>query len=184
MPDSQGIRWAAVAVLGLLVSPTTFAGPDKVPARLTQARYVALAYDLGDSLLSETEALAKPARVLPEDREALNSVRNMIEEWGRYVITVRPEQAELVIAVRAGRRASLEAGVRIGGKEPAPGVAGTGSRTGSSYRGEVSSRDDMLSVYDGSTLIWRAQRPGGLSGRSPTLFEDLKADVERATKRP
>jgi hypothetical protein len=97
---------------------------------------------------------------------------------------MRPDQAELLVAVRAGRRASLEAGVRIGGNRPAPGVAGIGSTTGSSYRGEVSSRDDILSVYDGSTLIWRQQRAGGFSGSSPTLFEDLKADVERATKRP
>lgn len=173
-------------LLGLVVVPAVFAGQDKVPARLAQARYVALAYDLGDSMLSESEALAKPARVLPEDRDALNSVRNMIEKWGRYVITVRPAQAELLIAVRAGRRASLEASVRTGGNRPAPGAAGTGSTTGSSYRGEASSGDDMLSVYDGSggPLIWRAQRPGGLSGRSPALLEDFKADVERAAKHP
>jgi len=42
----------------------------------------------------------------------------------------------------------------------------------------------MLSVYDGSALIWREQRPGGLSGRSPALFEDFKADVERSAKHP
>ena len=174
-------------VLGLVLSPVVFpAGSDKVPARLAQARYVALAYDLGDSLLSESEALAKPARVLPEDREALINVRNMLEKWGHYVLTVRPAQAELLIAVRAGRRASLEAGVRTGGSRAAPGAAGTGSTTGSSYRAEASSGDDMLSVYDGSggPLIWREQRPAGLSGRSPALFEDFKTDVERAAKHP
>ena len=173
-------------VLSLVLVPVVLAGPDRVPARLAQARYVALAYDLGDSLLSESEALAKPMRVLPEDREALNSVRNLIEKWGRYVITVRPAQAELLIAVRAGRRASLEASVRTGGTRVAPGAAGTGSTTGSSYRAEASSGDDMLSVYDGSggPLIWREQRPAGLSGRSPALFEDFKADVERAAKHP
>jgi len=37
------------------------------------ARYVALAYDLGDVRLSEAEAVAKPGRVTPEDREALYS---------------------------------------------------------------------------------------------------------------
>jgi len=179
-------RFPAAIVLSLLLAPAVFAGQDKVPARLAQARYVALAYDLGDSLLSESEALAKPARVMPEDREALNSVRNMIEKWGRYVITVRPAQAELLIAVRAGRRAALEASVRTGGNRAAPGAAGAGSTTGSSYRGEASSGDDMLSVYDGSAgpLIWREQRSAGLSGRSPALFEDFKADVERAAKRP
>ncbi len=170
----------------LLLAPAVFAGQDKVPARLAQARYVALAYDLGDSMLSESEALAKPARVLPEDRDALQAVRAQLQKWGRYVITVKPSQAELLIAVRAGRRASAEAGLRVGGRRPERGTAGSGSTTGSSYRGEVSSNDDMFSVYDGAggTLIWRQQRPGGLSGSSPGLFEDFKADVERAAKHP
>lgn len=186
MADSRKLQPAAVLAVGLCLAPAAFGGSDKVPARLAQARYVALAYDLGASMLSEAEALAQPARVLPEDRDALNSVRGMIEKWGRYVITTRPAQAELVIAVRAGRRASLEAGVRTGGNRPAPGTVGSGSTAGSSYRGEASSGDDMLSVYDGvgGPLIWREQRPGGLSGRSPALLQDLKADVERSARRP
>ena len=97
-------------VLLFLPAPTLLGGPNKVPARLTQARYVALAYDLGDVMLSEAEAVSKPGRVLPEDREALNSVRDLIEKWGRYVITIRPAQAELLIAVRTGRRASSASG--------------------------------------------------------------------------
>ncbi len=168
----------------LLMAPGLFAGASPVPARLAQARYVALAYDLGDSMLSESEALAKPARVLPEDRDALNSVRNLIEKWGRYVITTRPAQAELLIAVRTGRRASAEAGVRIGGRRQGSGATGSGGTTGSSYRVEASSGDDMLSVYEGGTLLWREQRPGGLSRSSPALFDDFKADVEKAAKHP
>lgn len=182
----RGSRFPTAVVLSLPLVSAVFAGQDKVPARLAQARYVALAYDLGDSMLSETEALKKPARVLPEDREALHSVRNMIEKWGRYVITVNPGQAELLIAVRAGRRASAEASVRVGGRRPESGAVGSGSTSGSSYRGEASSADDMLSVYDGpgGPLLWREQRPGGLSGSSPGLFEDFKADVERTAKHP
>jgi hypothetical protein len=173
-------------VLPFLLAPSLFAGSNKVPARLAQARYVALAYDLGDSMLSEAEALAKPARVLPEDRDALNSVRNLIEKWGRYVITIRPAQAELLIAVRSGRRASAEVGVRIGGRRQGTGATGSGATTGSLYGVEASSGDDMLSVYEGSggPLLWREQRPGGLSRSSPTLFEDFKADVERVAKHP
>ena len=174
--------------LSLLMAPGLVAGPRQVPARLAQARYVALAYDMGDSMLSESEALARPARVLPEDREALNSVRNLIEKWGRYVITTRPAQAELLIAVRTGRRASAEAGVRIGGRRQGTTPAGSAA-TGASYGLEVSSTDDMLSVYDASgggagAPLWREQRPGGFSGSAPTLFDDFKADVEKAAKHP
>jgi hypothetical protein len=176
-------------VLLFLLAPALFAGTNKVPARLAQARYVALAYDLGDVMLSEAEAVSKPGRVLPEDREALNSVRDLIEKWGRYVITIRPAQAELLIAVRTGRRASAEAGVRIGGRREGTGATGSAATTGSSYRIEVSSTDDMLSVYDASgggagAPLWREQRPGGFSGSAPTLADDLKADVERAAKHP
>lgn len=172
--------------LAFLLAPSLFGGPNKVPARLTQARYVALAYDLGDSTLSEWEALAKPARVLSEDREALNGVRSSIEKWGRYVITTRPAQAELLIAVRTGRRASAEAGVRIGGRRQGTGATGSGATTGSSYGIEASAGDDVLSVYEasGGPLLWREQRPGGLSRSSPTLFDDFKADVETAAKHP
>ena len=172
--------------LSLLMAPGLVAGPRQVPARLAQARYVALAYDMGDSMLSESEALARPARVLPEDREALNSVRNLIEKWGRYVITIGPAQADLLVAVRAGRRASASAAVRIGGRHGASAPSGSVG-SGASYRAEVSSADDMLSVYEASggsrsVVLWRGQRTAGLSGASPTLLEDFKADVERAAK--
>jgi len=105
-------------VLSFVLAPAVFAGPSKVPARLAQARYVALAYDLGDVLLSESEAVSRPGLVMPEDREALNAVRSQLEKWGRYVITIGPAQADLLVAVRAGRRASASAAVRIGGRPP------------------------------------------------------------------
>jgi hypothetical protein len=186
MPDSRRTRRAAV-VLCLLVAAPVFAGPSKVPARLAQARYVALAYDLGDVLLSESESVSKPGRVLPEDREALNGVRSQLEKWGRYVLTLRPAEAELLIAVRSGRRASAEASVRVGGRRDGSAPAGSVA-TGGSLKVEASSGADLLSVYDtaggGSVVLWREQRHGGLSGPSPALFEDFKADVERAARRP
>ena len=115
----------------------------------------------------------------PERRAA-----DLIEKWGRYVITTRPAQAELLLAVRSGRRVSAEAGVRVGGRRPGTGATGSGATTGSSYGVEASSGDDMLSVYEGSVLLWRGQRPGGLSRSSPTLFDDFKADVEKSAKHP
>lgn len=177
-----------VFTLFLFLTPGLSAGETRVPARLAQARYVALAYDLGDVMLSESEAVSKPGLVTPDDREALNAIRGQLEKWGRYVITVRPAQAELLVAVRTRQRASASAAVRIGGRRDTP--AATGSvATGGAYGGTVSSGDDMLSVYDASggsrnLVLWRGTRPGGLSGSSPTLFEDFKADVERAVKHP
>jgi hypothetical protein len=178
----------AVLALSLLLAPGLSADKTKVPARLAQARYVALAYDLGDVLLSESEAVFKPTLVTPEDREALDAVRSQLEKWGRYAITLRPAQAELLVAVRTGRRGSASTGFRIGGGRD--GGASTGSvATGGSYGGSLSSADDMLSVYEASggshsLVLWRGQRSRGLSGASPALFEEFKADVERAAKQP
>jgi hypothetical protein len=179
-------RFSTTVVLGFLFVPAAFAGPDKVPARLAQVRYVALAYDLGGSLLSESDALSKPALIAPEDRDALQAVRSQLEKWGRYSITVRPAQAELLIAVRTGRRGSASATVRIGGRQDGPAPAG--SVTGGGMAVEASSEGDLMTVYDtagnGSVVLWRGQRRGGLSGSSPGLFEDFKADVERVSKHP
>lgn len=154
--------------------------------RVSQARYVALAYDLGDRFLLDSEAIADPD-VLPRDREALAELRKQIEKWNRYVITFRPGQAELVIAIRTGRRASGMVGVPIGGPGRASGTTGA--------RVELSSRDDQLSVYDAGvgmtgtfgmtgTLLWRKQGPAGLSGSPPSLFADFRSAVESSSKQP
>jgi len=177
------IRAALLVVLTAIVLPSGLsAGAKQVPARLAQARYVALGYDLGDRFLSESEAIADPD-VLPEDRRALAELRDQIEKWNRYVITPRPGQAELLIAIRTGRRVTGGFGVPIGG----PGRA-TGT-TRRSLRIELSSPDDMLSVYEPGggvfgKLLWREQRPGGLSNSSASLFEDLRSAVDGLSKRP
>ena len=49
-------RIAAAAAFVALASGA-LAGSARVPARLAQARYVALGYDVGDGFLSETAAL-------------------------------------------------------------------------------------------------------------------------------
>jgi hypothetical protein len=167
------------AVPLLLLSTALFAGPSKLSARLTQARYVALGYDLGDRFAAETEVIGRPDRVLPEDRAALSAVRSLIEKWDRYVITPRPEEAEMFIAVRAARRVATGGAVRIGR---------SGERSASSGL-ELSSPDDMLTVYDASAgrpgvVLWRGQRPDGFSTSRPVLVEEFKAAVERAPKQP
>jgi hypothetical protein len=150
---------------------------------LGQARYVALGYDLGDRFVSESEGFGD-SNVLPEDRKALAAIRNQIEKWNRYAITRRPAQAELLIAVRVGRRASGTA-LRAPGGGP-----GQASGTTSSLRGEIaSSNDDMLAVYEGGTglsgtLLWQEWRRDGLSGSSPALFEEFQSAVESLPKKP
>jgi hypothetical protein len=182
MRETKTSPGPAVAALLLLVAPAVLAAP-RVPARLLAARYVALGFDLGDrSFVSATEAMGLPNRVTPEDRKALEAVREAIEKWDRYAIEIRPANAEILIAVRVGRRV-LGAG-RIG--DPV-GLPGSSERGGGA---ELSSGGDMLSVYDAGSgggaaaLLWRAQRSDGLSGSSPALLEQFKADVEASARKP
>lgn len=179
MRELMAIRGPGAATLVLIVAPTVLAA-ERVPARVLQARYVVLGYDLGDRFLSESEAIGQPDRVTPEDRKALNEVRDLIEKWDRYVITRRPGgPAELLIAVRAGRR--ISGGVRIGRRDDRPNASGAAL--------ELSSGGDVLSVYEGSSggrgvPLWRAQRLDGFSGPSPTLVEQFKTDVDSAVRKP
>jgi hypothetical protein len=166
---------ALAAPLALLVPAD--AGP---PALLAQARYVALGYDRGDAFVSETEVREE---VLPEEREALQRIRAGLEQWGRYVIVLRPGDAELLIAVRKGRLASFFGGIPVGG--PSAGRAGGGPMGSGPMAGaQVSSPDDMIEVFDaGGSLVWRGMKPNGLSGAGPPLWESFQAEVAKVDKR-
>jgi hypothetical protein len=176
--------WLAVAALAAslaLLAPAE-AG---APARLAQARYVALGYDLGNGFVSDTDVRAE---FQPEERAALQAIRARLEEWGKYVEVVRPGEADLLIAVRKGRLVSLGGGISAGG--PSSGRGGGGPiGTGPTAGAQVSSPDDMIEVFDarGGSLIWRGMKPNGLSGAGPPLFDSLRAEVakaEKSTKKP
>jgi hypothetical protein len=165
---------SALAVLVLLGSGL-FAGGTIVPAQITQARYIALGYDTGDSFLSEEEAIAQPDKILPADLQALKALRDQLESWDKYVITLHPREAELVFAVRSGRRAVISAGIPLRGSPAAS--AGPGQ---SSYGGQISSSGDMLTVYDARStrsILWRERQAAGFPSQ---LFDRFKADVERS----
>jgi hypothetical protein len=176
----RGSIRAGLSVL-LVVTPGLFAA-GKVPVEIARARYVALGYDTGDRFLSETEALSQPDKVLPEDQKALSAIRDQLESWDKYVITVRPEQAEILFAVRAGRRAVVTGGVPLRG-----GPAGAPAGGGGSFGGaQISSPGDMLTIYEArqgrpGTQLWREKHAAGFPSR---LFEQFKADVERSVKKP
>jgi len=168
---------AAALAAGLGVFAPVEAGP---PALLAEARYVALGYDRGDGFVSETDVRAE---VLPEEREALQRIRAGLEQWGRYVIVLRPGDAELLIAIRKGRLASFGGGISVGG--PSSGRVGGGPvGTGPMAGAQVSSPDDMIEVFDGGgSLIWRGMKANGLSGAGPPLWESFQAEVAKAEKR-
>jgi hypothetical protein len=164
--------FVAVLAVAFVSSVASAAAPN---ARLAQARYVALGYDLGDTVLLDSDSLNSD-RVLPEERVAVQSLYDALEEWGQYVVEPRGSRAELVIAVRKGRLASVQG---IGG---GIGTPDRGRSVGA--RGELSSPYDMLTVYDGGTVLWRRTRPAGSPGSFTSMFADFRKDVDRAAKKP
>ncbi len=171
---------ASMGVALALAAVSVGAGPKQVPAQIALARYVCLGYDTGDRFLSDQESISTPYDIYPEDRAALNSIRDAIEKWGKYTLTVRPDQAELLIAVRRGRRAGAKIGITGGGRG-----GGAFGATGGIGGAQLSSGDDMLTIYESRSgrpgaQLWRVQRGGALSGNPPRAFEEFRTDVERA----
>ena len=168
----------------LVLASGAYARAARVPAEISRARYVALGYDTGSSFVSEREGNEQPDKVLREDLDALHALRDQLENWDKYVVVERPEQAEILFVVRAGRRAVLGAGVplRGGASGPGGGPAGAASSGVTSYGGQLSSQGDMLTIYEARNgrpgmQLWRETHSAGFPSR---LFDQFKADVQRS----
>jgi len=181
----RGIGGAALVALAGLHALAGFGQAQAVaPAEMALARYLALGYDVGDGFVPDGPDAHVSDRVTLEDRRALAAVRKALEGWGRHVITARPEQADLLVAVRAARLLSVEP--RVGGHGPVPGgPGGPGSVvSGHGIRVEASTPVDVLEVYESVSgrpgrLMWRGRHASGFDGSPPPLFEELRRQIER-----
>ena len=148
---------------------------------LAAATYVALGFGGGGGFISDVDA-GKTAEVSQEDRTALTDIRKQFEKWHRYTLTNFPEQAELLVAVRVGRRGTVGGSTAVGGRPP-----GTGLQRADA--GVQSPDDDMLTVYATAggrrsrTMVWQRAIPNGLSGSPAPLFEEFRIAVEAAAKK-
>jgi hypothetical protein len=146
-----------------------------MPPQLRNAQYLLLAYDLGDRVISASDMIGRPGLVTDADRDALERVRDQVRDWDRFVIVLRESDADVVFAVRAGRRGSVDGGIGVGIRPPLGG-GGSGARV------ELGSADDMLSVYEAGRPglpLWRAHAPAGLSGDVP-LLQSFRSALEAA----
>ena len=71
-------------------SPTTAAKVPEFPGTLANARYVYVASYDGDQF---------NPNLLSEDREAIGSVQNAIQTWGKLTLVYEPSQADIIILV-------------------------------------------------------------------------------------
>jgi len=174
-------------VAALLVPAVAFAGDKSkkkktVPAVFGTARYVYVQAEAGDAY--------KPD-LMPEDRQAIGDVEDALRKWNRYIITTRPEDAELIFYVRKGRLASGKVGGTVGtpgraGQGPFPGQPRTGGIGGGVMAGgEAGPPDDLLEVRMRNTggevggPIWLRSQPDGLNAPGVPLLANLKTAVEK-----
>lgn len=184
-------KFSTSLLVGLFVLILQGYAKDQVlSAEVLIANYVALGYETAHGFIAETDEEAFiSANIFPEDREALSNVRETFRQWKRYTITIDPHDAELLIAVRSGRLASANGGVRIGNVPLGnPPVGPRGTSIGPVFGGEAGPATDYLAVYHADAghegpNLWRRTEEDGLVGKNPPLLESFRKDVEALAKK-
>jgi hypothetical protein len=77
-------------ISALAASGSTNANTPAFPGVLANARYVYVASYDGDQF---------NPNLLPEDRAAISSVQNAIQNWGKLALVYRPSEADIIILV-------------------------------------------------------------------------------------
>jgi len=139
------------------------------PRSLLNARFVYVTSMTGGEFNTST---------YPEDRAAIDTVQDALQKWGRYTLVYKPEDAELIFNVRAGRQIEARAGVR-GSVGSAPPQAGT--RIGEIVGANVGPADDYVEILmpipteklnvSRATLLWQRTRHNGLGDGAPLITQ-------------
>jgi hypothetical protein len=81
---------AAAAISAAAAPRPNTATVPAFPGTLANARYVYVASYDGDQFDSN---------LLPEDRNAISSIQNAIQAWGKLTLVYQPSQADIIILV-------------------------------------------------------------------------------------
>ena len=162
-------------VLGLLLVLTSVLQAQKrdkepiLPSILWTSQFVHVTSMTGDEFNIST---------YPEDRAAIETVRDALREWGRYTLVSKLEDAELIVNVRSGRQ--LEAG---GGARTTPGSIGGIVGAG------VGPADDYVEILmpmptgrlnvRHTTVLWQRALHNGLGDGAP-LIQEFRKEAEAA----
>ena len=185
--------WLFPTAAFLLVLAPVFA-KDKSKSNLnrniTHAQFVMLTTLHGNRF--------ETSKVPPEDVKAFWATEAALKKWGRYILVYTPEEADLIMVVRAGRVASIHGGIagtdtitigRMPRTDPSDPTGAPVPPIGSeSAGGEVGPSEDMLEIYDAhlgvmtSSPLWRKLQASGLEGPEPSLVKELRKEVEAAEK--
>jgi hypothetical protein len=185
-------KLTGVLVLPLFVLAIQgYAKGPVLSAQVLPARYVALGYETAAGFVAEFDAASfGTTKIDSEDRRALDNVQTAINKWKRYVVTIDPQQADMLIAVRSGRLASATGGVRIhsGSVDPSGRTTSTGTAIGPVVGAEAGPPNDYLAVSQAEEgkegpMIWRKTEAEGLVGTNPALMQRFEDDVESLARK-
>lgn len=172
-------KFAVLFILGPILSIPALTA-DKMPQAVVTARYVAVV--VLKTGTPEKTTFPLPPRNSSVDIRTRSEVEDAFRKWGKYIVTIDPKAADLIVAVRPGRRAEVDVG-GIGHV----GTLGTG--VGGVAGGEVGPARDLMEVYladhendTEGTLLWRGADEGGLDAPDFPLIQKFKKEVEAATK--
>jgi hypothetical protein len=101
MKTKIGFHALFVAVMCLMVTTLSIAASKppkpavsqsvpKFPGTLVNARYVYVTSYDGDQY---------DLNLLPEDRQAISSVQDALQKWGKFTLVYQPQQADIVLMV-------------------------------------------------------------------------------------
>lgn len=157
---------------------------SKLPEIFRNATYVRVEAYNGDAF---------SPNVIPDDRRAIANVEQQLEDWHRYTLVLKREQAELIFVVRKGRIASATGhlGVDVGNlprprgqSQPDPNTNDPAVAAG--VNADAGPADDLLEVYivdpngHRNGPIWSHTLQDGLDTPSLPLFQQLKHAVDTA----
>src|SRR5205814_10325949 len=110
----------------------------KMSQAIVTARYVSVVVLRAGT--PERTTFRMPPRTSSIDIRVRSEVEEAFRKWGRYIVTIDPKAADLIVAVRVGRRGSVD----VGGI----GRVGTGGTAiGGITGGEVGPARDLMEVY-------------------------------------
>jgi hypothetical protein len=173
-------KFAVLFILGPILCAPALAA-DKIQQAIVTAKYVSVVVLKAGT--PEKTTFPLPPRTSSTDIRVRSEVEEAFRKWGRYVVTIDPQAADLIVAVRAGRRAEVDVG-GIGG------IGTRGTTGGGVLGGEVGPSRDLMEVYltdhlngGEGTLLWQKAEEGGLDSPGFPLIQRFRKEVEAATKK-
>ncbi|HUS18847.1 MAG TPA: hypothetical protein VMZ25_04310 [Terriglobales bacterium] len=172
-----------------------------VPETLVRSKYVYVGILRADGRIDDR---INPATA-PEDRQVRDAVETAFRGWKRYIVTLLPDHADLIVLVRKGRLGSVTLSgtpVQLSG---GGGRADTRPRSPDDVRrstdedlranrgvtvgAEAGPLVDIMEVHTGPNAggsdlrLWQRARQEGFTGTPPRLFQQFKDEVEAAAKK-